>query len=180
MMVNAAAARSKATGLVTTVDSRNRSIERKIILADACRALLGFPPLVINRTAKTVSINMHCQMLTDRPEIMRNWEAAANPELNVETMRASYGKPVNWLCLVDPEHRWATSPRLRSATLIGCPTCGSRERGKRHNMMDLAAIAADVAEASASPTHDTGDLFDDLPALDEPEERDDFWRPARA
>ncbi len=43
-------------------------------LANAYRATLGFPPLELNRKAKTVSVKTSGQMLTNRPEILREWD----------------------------------------------------------------------------------------------------------
>lgn len=176
-LVKASSMRAKAASLVRNVSARNRSIEGKVILADAYRATLGFPPLVINRTAKTVSINMHGQMLTDRPEITRNWDTAANPTLRLEDLKASYGKPVNWFCLNDPTHTWATSPRSRCATLAGCPECGRRKRGARKGMVSLATVAAGLApDPGAAP--DTDDLFDmHPPPLDDYDAPDDYGVP---
>lgn len=175
-LVKASGLRTKAAGLATNTATRNRSIEGKIILADAYRTTLGFPPLVIKRTAKTVSINMHGQMLTDQPEITRNWDTAANPTLRLEDLKASYGKPVYWFCLNDPTHTWATSPRSRCATLVACPACGRRKRGARKGMVSLASVVAGLApDPGAAP--DTGDLFEMHPPLvgsDGPDEFDDF------
>lgn len=118
-LVDAAESRREAYHTIATVSAKNRSVEAKILLADAYRATLGLPPLVVNRTARTISVSTRGQRLSDRPEVSR--------ELNLVIDRDALGEPassdrvVSWTCAIQLNHRWRASIGQRCLRLIGCP-----------------------------------------------------------
>lgn len=118
-LVDRAAERREAYRPVALIAAKNRSVGAKVALANAYRATLGFPPLELNRKAKTVSVKTAGQMLTDRPEILREWDP--ENERDPRTTRASLEKDAKWICSIDPSHRWPASIGQRCLRLTGCP-----------------------------------------------------------
>lgn len=66
-----------------------------------------------------MSVKTAGQMLTDRPEILREWDP--ENERDPRTTRASLEEDANWICSIDPSPRWPASIGQRCLRLTGCP-----------------------------------------------------------
>jgi len=56
------------------------------------------------------------------PDLVAEWDRAANAPLRPERIKATYDRTVRWRCLADPTHPpYRMSPRTRGKTDIGCP-----------------------------------------------------------
>lgn len=56
------------------------------------------------------------------PDLVAEWDRAANAPLRPERIKATYDRTVVWRCLADPTHPpYRMSPRTRGTTEIGCP-----------------------------------------------------------
>jgi hypothetical protein len=143
-LVDAAESRRVAHHAVATVSAKNRSIEAKILLADAYRATFGLPPLEVNRTAKTVSVSTRGQRLGDRPEVARELDPM-HPDALDE--RASSDRVVSCICSIDPDHRWPAPITQRCMRLTGCPI-HAREAQNAGKGRRLPSKPVEVAPAS--------------------------------
>lgn len=62
----------------------------------------------MNRDAETWSVSCAGQKVTDRPELLREWDYETN-KLDPETTVAGTREKAAWICLVDPTHRWTAT-----------------------------------------------------------------------
>ena len=64
-----------------------------------------------------------------RPDLVREWDTAANTPLRPDRIKATYDKTVRWVCPDDPEHPpYRMSPFTRAKMPVGCPLCRRRAR----------------------------------------------------
>lgn len=75
------------------------------------------------------------KMLTDFPELMRQWDYQKNGEVSPETFTAGSGYQAWWLC--EKGHSWQTSVNHRHHG-TACPVCANRVVVKGEN--DLATV----------------------------------------
>ncbi len=63
------------------------------------------------------------------PDLVAEWDAAANAPLRAERIKATYGKAVSWRCRDDPTHPpYRMSPFARAKRPVGCPICRKKRR----------------------------------------------------
>jgi len=66
-----------------------------------------------------------------RPDLVREWDAAANAPLRPDRIKATYDKTVRWTCPDDPEHpAYRMSPFTRSKLPVGCPLCRRKAKAE--------------------------------------------------
>lgn len=105
-----------------------KSLEQKVLLANAYHASLGIPRLVL------LGASVQCAGLTlaDFPTIMADWDYDANPGVDPLTVPAIWRKTEYlWRCRRDRTHTWAARPGNRCSRLTGCPICGKENRKGR-------------------------------------------------
>lgn len=65
------------------------------------------------------------------PELVREWNTAANGALRPERIKATYDRTVSWICPDDPEHPpYPMSPLTRAKMPIGCKFCRARAKSE--------------------------------------------------
>jgi hypothetical protein len=151
-LCDAARARGEAYERMNAVDRKNRSVEARVAAANAYRASLGFPPLRVNRAAQQVSVIVSGDMLSDHPEIAREWDYEANGDLRPEHVKAGSRKEHrHWACLRNPAHKWPASVDQRCIRLSGCPEC-----------------AREAFSGGAAPGRTLDDILAEAPPVSEP------------
>ena len=66
------------------------------------------------------------------PELLKEWDYAANIDITPEQVVVGSAKVVNWVCS-QCGHKWQTSVRHRTQRKSGCPVCSAKKRAKaRH------------------------------------------------
>ncbi len=66
-----------------------------------------------------------------RPDLVREWDTAANAPLRPDRIKATYDKTVRWTCPDDPEHpAYRMSPFTRAKLAVGCPLCRRRAKAE--------------------------------------------------
>jgi hypothetical protein len=140
-------------------DSLARSMTNKIAAVNAYRASLGLAPLRLG-TGNPPQPLVGGDKLSDRPEIAREWDHERNGGLKPDHVLAGSGMPAHWICVNNPEHRWATPVNQRTKNLTGCPTCA--RRGQWQN-----PPTPDEILAAAPPAFMPAPLYNDFCADDE-------------
>lgn len=65
------------------------------------------------------------------PTLVREWDIARNGALRPDRIKATYDKPVGWICADDPEHPpYRVSPFTRAKRPIGCSLCCRRAKAE--------------------------------------------------
>jgi hypothetical protein len=66
-----------------------------------------------------------------RPDLVGEWDAAANAPLRPDRIKATYDKTVGWTCPDDPQHpAYRMSPFTRAKLPVGCPLCRRKARAQ--------------------------------------------------
>lgn len=74
------------------------------------------------------------------PDLLPEWDDAANAPLRPERIRATYDKTVVWRCPDDPEHpAYRMSPFARAKVEVGCPICRKRRLAEERRERRRAA-----------------------------------------
>lgn len=114
------------------------SMEKKLLETNIYHFLNGYPALTLT-DSKTPAVVITGLRLADFPLIRREWDPdnAEDPD----SLAASYGGAVKWICADDPSHRFTTTVISRCSRLTGCQQC-QRVRG-------AAALAQGSSERQA-------------------------------
>lgn len=63
-------------------------------------------------------------LATSNPELVSEWDQAANLPLTPQSIGAGSNRKVFWVCANDTDHRWRATPSSRtSSRATGCPAC---------------------------------------------------------
>jgi len=117
------------------VSKQASSMHRKLAEMNHIHFTLGAPLLELTR-ARVPSVSLKRLHVSDFPTYLEEWDPA-NARDPYRT-GAGHGSPVDWICTVDPTHRWSASPDARLGRLQGCPNCK-----KRRGVAELMAGASD-------------------------------------
>ncbi len=87
-------------------------------------------------------------ILTTEPELAKEWDYAKNT-LNIENIRKSSSRKINWLCK-NCNHSWQATPANRSGlNETGCPECSAKEsKVENHLREELKKVFSDINENS--------------------------------
>jgi hypothetical protein len=87
-------------------------------------------------------------ILTTAPELAKEWDYAKNT-LNIENIRKSSSRKINWLC-INCNHSWQATPANRSGVNeTGCPECSAKEsKVEKHLRDELKKVFSDINEKS--------------------------------
>jgi hypothetical protein len=123
-------------------DAKTRSVLRQLEAENAARAEAGLPPLVasVRPGRRTVSVDVRGLWLRDFPSILRDWDPAANGQLDPTALRAGSGVVAAWRC-ARCDHRWRAPIDQRTKRLTRCQRCRTERADGRNS---LAGVRPDL------------------------------------
>ncbi len=123
-------------------DAKMRSVLLRIQEDNAIRASLGYPPLEfeIKPGQRTVSVTVAGMMLSDFPEITRDWDHAKNT-LDPLALRAGSDAVAHWKCH-RCRHEWTAEIGQRTKRRTRCKACATNWAT---DATSVAALRPDLA-----------------------------------
>lgn len=68
------------------------------------------------------------------PKLVAEFHPTKNKDITLYDMTFGSDRKIWWQCLVNPEHTWETSVKLRTTMNCGCPYCSNKKIGSTNNL----------------------------------------------
>lgn len=116
-------------------DAKTRSVLRLLEAENAARAAAGLPPLVasVRPGRRTLSVDVRGLCLSDFPSVLRDWDPAANGDLDPATIRAGSSVVAAWRC-ARCDHQWRAPIDQRTKRLTRCQRCRTERADGRNSL----------------------------------------------